>query len=121
MKPVALLLEWALSGAAAADGGRGLRHDPFRKPELPAPVVVPVAEAALPEPEPELPVLRAILHSPRETLVDLDGELVVLGGHFRRFTVVAVGERHAVLRDGAERLVVSIDDERRKPDAPRYR
>ena len=115
-------LSGALLAGAVSAADLGLTTDPFRKPELTVlPVDVPADLAAEPAEAPELPSLRGILRSPRATLVNLDGDLVPVGGRFEGFVVVAVGERNAVLRRGAERHVVSIDDVREKPDAEPYR
>lgn len=118
---IGVLLGSMLAGAAAA-GDVPLSTDPFRKPELEAlPVEVPADFEPEAAPVSELPELRGILRSPRATLVNLDGDLVPVGGRFERFVVVAVGERNAVLRQGAEQHVVSLDDVREKPDAKPYR
>ena len=117
----------ALMTAAAAplaeDSGLSLTNDPFRKPVLEELIEVELPdELVLIESDPkQIPELRAILRSPRETLVNLNGKLVTIGSKFERFTVAAVGERTAVLVDGNERHVVSIDDEREASDVARYR
>lgn len=99
-----------------------LEHDPFSKPELAeAPEDLLADLVAEPAEPPALPELRGILRSPRATLVNLDGDLVPVGGTFERYVVVAVGERNAVLKHGDEQHVVSIDDPREKADDLTYR
>jgi hypothetical protein len=113
----------AAASAPAEDLGRTLTNDPFRRPVLEEIIEVELPDELAPvasDPK-QIPELRGILRSPRETLVNLNGKLVTVGGKFEGFTVAAVGERTAVLLDGDERHVVSIDDERETSNAARYR
>ncbi len=108
-----------LAAQTAAIPGR----DPFQKPELelvlaPEPEAELSAEVAPSEPT-ELPELRAILHSPRTTLVNLDGKLVAIGGKYQDYRVAAAGERDVVLLLGDDTYVVSIDT--RKKDKEHVR
>jgi hypothetical protein len=114
MKPAAWMLSALLAAAAwsvdADDVKLILTTDPFRKPELAE--VAPIEPIVLNE-APEavaVPRLRAIMHAPQTTLVNLDGELVAVGGRYEDFRVVAAGERNAVLLKGEDSYVVSVDD-----------
>ena len=110
---------------SAQQTGPTLTNDPFRQPEFDEIIEleVPDEPATLASDPQPIPELRGILRSPRETLINLNGKLVTVGGKFEGFTVVAIGERNAVLLEGDERHIVSID-EKREPEAPnakRYR
>ena len=106
------LLAAAVWTAQADDEKFILTTDPFRKPALkelapPEPLVLGEEHAVV-----AVPRLRAIMRSPLTTLVNLDGELIAVGGRFENFRVVAAGERDVVLLQGDESFVVSLDDER---------
>lgn len=109
-----IVLMTAAATVLADESAITLTKDPFRQPMLEELIEVELPdEVVLIESDPkQVPELRGILRSPRETLVNLNGKLVTLGGNFEGFTVAEVGERTAVLFDGDEQHVVSIDDER---------
>ena len=106
----ALLISVSVS-VGAEDVKLVLTTDPFRKPEFEQ--IEPQEPIALEERTERLdmPRLRAIMHSPHTTLVNLDGELVAIGARFGRFLVAAAGERDVVLLKGDENHVMSLDDE----------
>ncbi len=120
-----IILAFALMTATATvfadDRAVTLTKDPFRQPMLEELIEVELPdEIVLVERDPkQIPELRGILRSPRETLVNLNGELVMLGGNFEGFTVESVGERTAVLLNGDKQHVVSIDDERKGSNVAR--
>ena len=106
------LLAAAVWTVHAGDEKFILTTDPFRKPALkelarPEPLVLGEEHAVV-----AVPRLRAIMRSPLTTVVNLDGELIAVGGRFENFQVVAAGERDVVLLQGDESFVVSLDDER---------
>lgn len=113
-----LALSLLAAPATAQDNPLGLTIDPFVKPALaaPAPVIPETygAETATLEEQttvPELPRLRAILHSARSTLVNLDGALVPVGGTHLGYHIAAAGARDVVLHANDTTYVVSIDSE----------
>lgn len=115
---IASFLIFYVTGVFGQTTHSSLVHDPFVKPLLPEiedePEVTALAAASITS----VPTLRGILHSPRETLVNIEGKLLAVGGRYDRFVIVAVGERNAVLKDGEERHIISMDDPREGKDAP---
>ena len=118
MKHISAVLSALLISAAAdaEDEQLILTTDPFRKPEFEQ--IEPQEPIALEEQTEsrDLPRLRAIMHSPHTTLVNLDGELVAIGARFGRFLVAAAGERDVVLLKGDDNHVISLDDEAAEGD-----
>ena len=103
-------LACALCGTAVA-AGNAQRNDPFVKPVLRAPEPEIPDVLLLDEPAADsLPELRAILHSPQGAMVNLNGELVRLGGRFGSYRVAAVAERDVVLLAGDQTAVISLDE-----------
>ena len=99
-----------VSSAIAAGPRLVPNVDPFRKPEIEAVEALP-AELVAEEPKAvEMPKLRAILHSSRTTLVNLDGQLIAIGDSYLGYHVAAAGTRDVVLFANDETFVVSLDE-----------
>ncbi|MEQ8660442.1 MAG: hypothetical protein RLW62_06460 [Gammaproteobacteria bacterium] len=102
----------ALATSAWVGGAElALRVDPFARPAA-APVAPPAdtlaaAAAVLP---PWRGRLMMTLRAGARSLVNVDGEVVTLGAHYRGFELVAVGERTARFQRGGESVEVSLDD-----------
>lgn len=115
MKAVRTVLTWrflcaglaCLPGLALAQAD-GLKHDPFARP---APAPRPVA-AAPPDAAsatgaaaaPWQPQLRAVMVAGANSMVDIDGTLVPLGGQINGHRLAEVQEESAVLLNGRKRI-----------------
>ncbi|MGF1613424.1 MAG: hypothetical protein ACFCVA_05800 [Gammaproteobacteria bacterium] len=114
MRPwvAALVLASALSLACAGWASElipGLRFDPFQSLRFGLPAR-PTADRDAADAAPAWsPRLRATLISDRQSLVNVDGELLAVGDAIQGYTLVRIEERQAVLERGGERRVLSLD------------
>ncbi|MGE0486582.1 MAG: hypothetical protein AB7Q81_20685 [Gammaproteobacteria bacterium] len=97
---------WPASLVAAT-----LSRDPFEQPHATA---APTASAPSAPLVPALPpwqgrLLMTLRAGPR-SMVNIDGVSVALGERYRGFELIAVDERAAIFRRGAERIDLSLDE-----------
>ena len=112
---LATALALCLPGAAWAQAER-LLHDPFARPALselrkPQPLLVPGTEQAAalaPAPAPWNPELTAVMVAGRQSIANLDGEMVGIGEKIHGYVLVEVREDEVVLVKDKKRLVVPM-------------
>ncbi|MCB1747051.1 MAG: hypothetical protein H6977_21150 [Gammaproteobacteria bacterium] len=91
--------------------GTPLSRDPFARPQasLAATAALPAAPSVATAP-PWQGRLLMTLRAGARSMVNIDGVSVALGEQYRGFELVAVGERDATFRRGAETIELSLDE-----------
>jgi len=96
----------------AGDPDVGLRHDPFGRPDLalmaPASGVQAVEFAA----KEWKPQLRAVIVAGKDSMVNVAGTIIPLGGQIDGFRLIAVEERKAVFTKGGAHVELTMGGER---------
>lgn len=107
----ALLTASHAIGVMAADVESGLRHDPFARPDLAlAPGSTAKAnEVAATEWKPKL---RAVIVAGKNSIVNVEGTIVPLGGQIDGFRLTGVEERKAVFMKDGVRVELTTDNEK---------
>lgn len=108
---MALVLAWYADSGLAGSELTGLRHDPFARPDVsltPAAAAQGGAAAA----KEWKPQLRAVVVAGRNSMVNVDGTVVTLGGQFDGFRLAQVEERKAVFVKDGVRVELTMDGEK---------
>lgn len=84
-----------------------LRYNPFKRPDLSQRVSTPVKQAVTTTLA-WTPELRATLVAGKQSMVNVDGEIVMLGEEIRGYRLVEVREHEAVFAKGVGRITVTM-------------
>lgn len=108
MTPRILIPLLALACQATQTAQAAPLRDPFVRPPLQAPA--PLADAPDPAQAPgALPVLRAIMVDPGQSVANIGGQIVGVGDQVGPYKVVRIDERSVTLLRGRTKSVVVID------------
>lgn len=93
-----------------ATGAGTLQHDPFVRPQpVPAGNAKATSAAnALAEEVPWRPRLTAVLVAGKDSLVNLQGEIIRMGEEKDGYRLTEVRDQHAVFRKGKKRVVLTM-------------
>lgn len=113
---VATIYLISLTGFARAenpDETTSIRHDPFQRPVLFSNsahlnVIQQPTEAAESN---WTPTLTMILRAGRNSMVNVDGQIVKLGERIRGYTLIKVHERSAIFSKQGQTVLLNLDDD----------
>lgn len=120
LRAAALATLFALPGIACGEPGE-LRHDPFARPQITSPQAQdarPASSAEAAEPA-WRPQLRAVVAAGPDSMVNVEGTVVALGGQIDGFRLVAVEERRVVFSKDGVRVELAIGDRTDRKEAGR--
>ncbi len=90
--------------------GDSLKHDPFARPLLSAPLPSNTIAGTVAEEEmPWNPQLIAVMVAGKDSLVNLDGVIIRLGEENDGYRLVQVRDREAVFKKGNKRIVLNME------------
>lgn len=93
-----------------AFAGDSLKHDPFARPLLSAPLPSNTATSIAAEEEmPWNPQLIAVMVAGRNSLVNLDGIILKIGEELDGYRLVQVRDHEAVFKKGNKRIVLNME------------
>ncbi len=93
-----------------AFAGDSLKHDPFARPLLSAPLPSNTAAGTVAEEEmPWNPQLIAVMVAGKDSLVNLDGIIIKIGEEKDGYRLVQVRDQEAIFKKGNKRIVLNME------------